>query len=154
MHDVQIVPATREHIVAILPYVRQADILEFLAVTGQTPEQVLELGLRVSTFACAGLINGHVVTIFGVAPASMIGGCGLPWLVSTDALEQYPRTFLRQCRPVVDVFLSVYPRLENYVDTRNHVAIAWLRWLGFRLEEPAPYGMLGLPFHRFHLERK
>ena len=39
-------------------------------------------------------------------------------------------------------------------DERNHVAKAWLHWLGFRLEEAAPYGALGLNFHRFHMERK
>ncbi|EJZ4246706.1 hypothetical protein OIA80_002500, partial [Escherichia coli] len=55
---------------------------------------------------------------------------------------------------VLQQMLAVYPRLENYVDERNHVAKAWLHWLGFRLEEAAPYGALGLNFHRFHMERK
>lgn len=77
-----------------------------------------------------------------------------PRLVGTDDLERYQRTFLRRCRKVVAAMLSVYPYLENYVDARNHVAKAWLHWLGFRLEEAAPYGALGLNFHRFHMERK
>jgi len=154
MINAQIVRATPEHIAEIIPHVRQADIQEFIAVTGHTPEQVLNIGLAVSTAAWAGLINGQVVTVFGVAPASMLGGHGIPWLVGTDALEKYQRTFLRRCRPVVKAMLSIYPQLENYVDKRNHVAKAWLHWLGFTLEEAAPYGIAGLPFHRFHMEKK
>lgn len=153
MIKAQIVPATAEHIEAIIPLVRQADIDEFLAANGWSPRRVLETGLRTSTFCCAGLINGEVVTVFGVAPASMIGGSGIPWLVGSDALEKYQRTFLRRCGKVVNAMLTVYPYLENYVDARNHVAKAWLHWLGFTLEGPAPYGVLGLPFHRFYMEK-
>lgn len=154
MIDARIVPATAAHIAEMLPHVRQADIEEFLAINGSKPEQVLLTGLKISTFACAGLINGRVVTIFGVAPGSMIGGTGTPWLVGTDDLERYQRTFLRRCGKVVNAMLTVYPYLENYVDARNHTARIWLHWLGFTIDEPQPYGIKNLPFHRFHMERK
>ncbi|MCG7781008.1 hypothetical protein [Lelliottia amnigena] len=154
MLNVQIIPATQAHIEEILPNVRQADIAEFMAINGWDARRVLETGVRTSTFSVAGLANGRVVTIFGVAPKSMIGGAGIPWLVATDELEKYQLAFLRRCRNGVNAMLSVYPYLENYVDERNHVAKAWLHWLGFRLEDAAPYGALGLNFHRFHMERK
>ncbi|EEC0293660.1 hypothetical protein YV76_001002 [Salmonella enterica subsp. enterica] len=154
MLDVRIVPATQAHIDEIIPNVRQSDIDEFYAAYGWTARQVLECGLKISTVACAGLINGEVVTIFGIAPASMIGGVGWPWLVGTDALAKHQKIFLRRCRHIVTAMLAIYPRLENYVDARNHVAKAWLHWLGFRLEEPAPFGVQKLPFHHFHLEKK
>ncbi|MEH4965229.1 hypothetical protein PO428_21830 [Escherichia coli] len=154
MIKAQIVPATAELIEAMLPNVRQVDVDEFMATNGWTPRRVLETGLRTSTFCCAGLINDEVVTIFGVAPGSMIGGNGIPWLVGTDALEKYQRTFLRRCGKVVNAMLNVYPYLENYVDARNHTARIWLHWLGFTIEEPQPYGANGLLFHRFHMERK
>ncbi len=76
-----------------------------------------------------------------------------PWLVGTDDLERYQR-ISAPLRKVVAAMLSVYPYLENYVDARNHVAKAWLHWLGLPLEDPAPYGVLGLPFHRFYMEKK
>ena len=154
MIDAQIVPATQAHIEEIIPRVRQADIDEFLATNGWSPRRVLEYGFNASTFCCAGMINGRVVTIFGVAPGSMIGGVGIPWLVGTDDLEKYQRTFLRRCRHVVGVMLEVYPRLENYVDSRNHVAKAWLHWLGFRLDDAAPFGLHNMPFHHFYMESK
>lgn len=62
-------------------------------MSGKTPAQVLELALRTSAFAFAGLINGDVVTIFGVAPRSMITGSGVPWLVGSDLLERYQSHF-------------------------------------------------------------
>ena len=154
MIKAQIVPATAAHIEAMLPHVRQADVDEFLATNGWSPRRVLETGLRTSTFACAGLINGAVVTILGEDPASMIGGNGIPWLVGTVSLEKYQRTFLRRCGKVVNAMLAFYPYLENYVDARNHTARIWLHWLGFTIEEPQPYGAHGLLFHRFHMERK
>ncbi|TCD18172.1 hypothetical protein E0D81_12685 [Lelliottia amnigena] len=154
MLNVQIIPATQAHIEEILPNVRQADIAEFMAINGWDARRVLETGLKTSTFSAAGLINGKVVTIFGVAPKSMVGGAGIPWLVGTDALEKYQRTFLRRCGKVVNAMLTVYPYLENYVDARNRTARVWLHWLGFKIEEPKPFGVHGLPFHRFHMERK
>lgn len=154
MINARIVPATAAHIEEIIPQVRQADIAEFLATNGWDARRVLETGLRTSTFACAGLVNGEVIAIFGVAPASMLGGSGIPWLVGTDALVKYQRTFLRRCGKVVNAMLTAYPYLENYVDARNHTARVWLHWLGFTIDNPKPYGIQGIPFHRFHMERK
>lgn len=154
MLNVQIIPATQAHIEEILPNVRQADIAEFMAINGWDARRVLETGVRTSTFSVAGLANGRVVTIFGVAPKSMIGGSGIPWLVATDELEKYQFAFLRRCRNGVNAMLSVYPYLENYVDQRNHVAKAWLHWLGFSIDSPAPYGIEGRNFHHFHMEKK
>lgn len=154
MIDIQILPATQAHIEEMLPFVRDADIQEFVAINGWDARRVLETGLRTSTFTAAGLANGRVVTIFGVAPKSMISGAGIPWLVATDDLEKYQFSFLRRCRNGVNAMLSVYPYLENYVDERNHVAKTWLHWLGFSLDKPAPYGIEGRNFHHFHMERK
>ncbi|GJL37897.1 hypothetical protein TUM17576_47170 [Enterobacter hormaechei] len=154
MLDVKIIPATIEHVPLILPNVRQADIDELYAVSLMSTEDTILLGLRTATLAWSGFANGELVTMFGVSPASMVGGNGTPWLVSTHLVEKYQKTFLRGSRHALQAMLDVYPHLENYVDERNHAAKAWLHWLGFTLEDPTPYGALGLNFHRFHLERK
>ncbi|MEL5392875.1 hypothetical protein [Serratia nevei] len=153
MRNVEIVEATHGHIAELLPRVRQADVDEFQAMSGKTPAQVLDVGLRASAFSYAGLINGQVVTIFGVAPRSIITGSGVPWLVGSDLLEQYQATFLRRCRPALRFFLQQYPVLENYVDERNIAAKCWLHWLGFTIHDAKPTGLAGLPFHRFEMRR-
>ena len=101
MIDVQIIPATEEHLQMILPDVRQADIDELYAVSLMTTEDALRVGLRTATMAWSGFANGELVTMFGVSPASMIGGNGTPWLVGTSRIEKYQKTFLRHCRPVL-----------------------------------------------------
>lgn len=150
---VAIVPATDVHVVQLLPQVREADRTEFSAFSGMTAAQVLDIGLRCSTVAYAGLVNNNVVAIFGVSPRSLLTGSAVPWLVASHELPHYQKTFLRRCRPVVREFLGRYPFLENYVDARNTVAIRWLRWLGFQLDDATPAGVAGLPFHRFEMRR-
>ncbi|WP_334469123.1 hypothetical protein [Arsenophonus sp. PmNCSU2021_1] len=148
-HDVQIIKATKEHIERLLPHVRQADIDEFYAISMMSPREVLEKGLAQSRQSWAGIIDNQVVTIFGVSPGSILNGIGVPWLVGSDWLEKYQKIFLRHCRPVLNGMLTLYPELINYVDERNHVAKAWLHWLGFKIDDAKPVGVLNYPFHRF-----
>ncbi len=50
--------------------------------------------------------------------------------------------------------LDLFPHLQNYVDARNEISIRWLKWLGFRFDpKPVPYGIWGLPFLRFQMEK-
>lgn len=151
MRTVQIIPATEEHAAEMLPYIRQADIDEFYAAALIEPSEVLRRSMAASSICWAGVIDGEVVGIFGVCPASMLTGFGVPWLVATDRLEKVQVTFLRHCRPVLAQMLALYPRLENFVDARNAAAKSWLHWLGFTLNDAQPYGALQLPFHHFHL---
>jgi hypothetical protein len=148
----QIVTATIEHACALCPRVREADIEEFHA-TGMTVDAVLSDGLKVSTYAWAGLIDGEVACIFGVASPSVLSGEGVPWMVGSDLLDLHAHAFLRRSRRVVSHMLSLYDHLENYVDSRNTRAVHWLRWLGFTLHAPEPHGPQGVPFHRFEMRR-
>lgn len=154
MPVVQVVPAKREHALEILPHIRQADADEFEAGWSMTPAAVLDYGLKHSTCCWAGLANGEVVAIFGVTPACILTGFGTPWLVASDRLEKYSRTFIRHSKPLLASMLEAFPRLENYVDARNVAAKQWLHWMSFTLYDPVPAGPHGLPFHRFTLEKK
>lgn len=151
---VQIVPATLEHAQALVPHVRQADIDEFYALNLSTPEEVLVSGINLSTKSWTAIFNGEVAAIFGVSPASIIGGVGIPWLVGSDILEKHQKAFLRRCKPFVGLMLQIYPELLNYVDERNYIAKAWLHWLGFKLEDAQPIGALNYPFHKFTMNAR
>lgn len=151
MRKVEIIQATTDHAAAMLPFIRQADIDEFYAAALIEPDEVLRRSMTASSVTWAGLVDGEVVAIFGVCPASLLTGFGVPWLVGSERLESVQITFLRHCRPVLAQMLALYPRLENFVDTRNTAAKSWLHWLGFTLHEPKPYGALQYPFHHFEL---
>ncbi len=149
----KIIQATDEHVSLIAPYVRTPDRDELLASTGCRPETALRSGLRFSSHAMTGFVDGEAVCMWGVVEESLIGNVGVPWMVGTSRLDQCAMTFLRYCRVPVMEMLQTYDNLFNYVDARNKKAIRWLRWLGFKIEDPRPYGVMNLPFHRFTMGR-
>jgi hypothetical protein len=47
--------------------------------------------------------------------------------------------------------LSLFPVLENMVDSRNKKSIRWLKHLGFTFSEAKPHPYSGVPFHDFEM---
>jgi len=92
---------------------------------------------------------GEPIAVFGVAPVSLLGGQGCPWMLGTDTLELYGRAIVQLSRQHVARWGLKYDQLFNYVDARNLRSIAWLRHTGFSIFKAEPYGVDGLPFHRF-----
>jgi hypothetical protein len=82
----------------------------------------------------------------------LTGSYGVPWLVGTTLMEQNEFVFIRENRRQFRQFMDLYRLLVNYVDDRHDAAKRWLRWLGFTLEPPEPYGHAGLPFRRFYMD--
>lgn len=149
----RIEPAQVGHVALVAPRVRQADRDELWASSHETPFDALATGVQISTSAWTGFVGDEPVCMFGVAPASLLGAVGVPWMIGTDAVERHQMAFLRRCRPCVDRMRSLYDVLVNYVDDRNVVAQRWLRWLGFHVGPAAPHGVEGLPFRRFMWRR-
>lgn len=126
----------------LLPTVRQSDIDE-LAALGVTPEMCMRGGMEHSRRSFTLFIHGQPAAMFGCVEHATHG---VPWMVICDAAVRWPIPFLRCTRRYAD---SLNMFLENYVDARNTHVVRWLRWLGFALDEPAPWGLHGEPFHRF-----
>lgn len=95
--------------------------------------------------------DGEPVALFGVGALSLLQGVGTPWLLGTDRMWRHPRTLVVEGRRYLSTMRSLYPHLVNYVDARNDASIRWLKRLGFTLHDPAPYGAMGLPFHKFEV---
>jgi len=143
---IEIVPALPEH--AALP-LRAADREEVWAVAHLQPQAALRESIASSAAAWTGMADGEPVCVFGVVPASILGGIGIPWMLGSDGVVKHQRAFLRRNKRYVEAMLEMYPLLINFVDARNTIAIRWLRWLGFEIREAKPYGVEGLPFHQF-----
>lgn len=150
--EYRVIPATQAHAIAMCGRMRAADVAEVRASIGVGPDEALRRSLAFSSHAWAGLVDGEVACLFGVGMTSLIGGVGAPWLLGTDLIARHGTAFLRRNRPHVAFMLSLYPKLENWVDARNGLAIEWLRWLGFSIMPAEPYGPFGLPFHRFEMQ--
>lgn len=151
--NVEIIPATLEHVDEIAGCLREADKREAEASTLLSIRRALRCSLLSSKKAWAGFIDGEMVALFGVASASLAGGKGVPWLVGTDLIEKHSITFLRKNRKMLPEIMDGFSVLENWVDARNDLVIRWLKWLGFTMDEPAPHGPHGILFRRFELRR-
>lgn len=149
-----IVPATQEHVEQMLPHVRKADRNEVMASSGLPVEDLLARSVRNAEMAWAGLVDDKVACIFGVTGASFLSETGYPWMIGTHLVERHAKPFLRRNRPIVKTMLNRYPYLKNYVDVRNIKAIEWLRWLGFTILPPEPFGMYRMLFHPFELKKE
>jgi hypothetical protein len=79
---------------------------------------------------------------------------GAPWLLATPEIERHPVTFYRMSKRLFPRLASGYDRLVNWVDARNVLSLRWLAWLGFETGPPAPWGALGLEFHKMSWEAK
>ena len=146
--------ATADHARYIGENMRAADRQEVWASSHALPDAATMESFRRSLECWTGVVDGEPICIFGVAPVSLVTGYAAPWMLGTDQLERNAVKFLRGSKEVVAGWKRDYRHLFNYVDARNKTSIRWLKWLGFELEEPAPYGAEKLPFHRFEYLRK
>ena len=151
--DVEIVPASIEHIATIAERMRAADRDEVMAASRRTPHEALEISLRKSALAWVGIIDGRPEVMWGVRDLNVLTSTAAPWLLGTDAVETHYRVFLRQSVDWRDQLLQRYAVLRNVVDDRNEVSKRWLRWMGFELSDPAALGVNGEMFRLFELRR-
>jgi hypothetical protein len=146
-----VTPATVEHLEDMRGRIRAADIAEFEALFEGDIFDNLRTGLNVSSKSWAGVLDGRVICVCGVAPISDMPNSGAVWLVGTDDLEHNALGFLRRSRKVLKEMLGIFPHLWNFADARNFKALQWLEWLGFSIREPIPYGPYGYLFHLFEI---
>ena len=128
---------------------RPADRAEAEAWSNDPPETIVADSIRHSSEAWAGLAGGELVCLFGVAPLTLIGVTGIPWLMGSVHIERHQRAFLRRNAEFIGRWQADYPVLRNFVDARNSTSQRWLRWLGFTIGPAVPYGVARLPFYPF-----
>lgn len=132
---------------------RHADAIEVRSSHDHTPLEALMNGLDLSDYSVIVTVNGVPVVMYGVCLLSIVTGGGVPWMLSSQKMLQYKKQLLKYSPMVVDDMLKVCHTLSNHVHAKNKLSVRWLKWLGFIMEEPAPYGVKNELFHRFHLER-
>ncbi len=146
---VDITRATLSDALELAAKMREADKEEVWASHHVTPTQSLLFAVSTAHVALSVRCDGVLTMIFGVSRRNGPGAC--PWMLSSEELDAYAVTFYRMTKDNIQAQLNAYGYLENYVDVRNTRSIRWLKWLGFKFDEPAPYGMDGKPFMRFSM---
>ena len=130
---IEIVPATLTH--ASRLRLRHGDACE-IAACRLTKERAIAQSLACSLWAETYLVDGEVSAIMGLAVSSVIGGHGVPWLLTGPACERHKRRFMVESRRQVARMLAEASPLINYVHADYGRAVRWLGWLGFRIDPP------------------
>lgn len=146
---VTVTPARGWHIERMLPCIREADVRELWAGWRHTPEHALKFGLAHSSHVWTGMLDFEPICMVGIVPASMLCGTGTPWLIGTHGIERHQLAFLRRCKPHWRRMQGLYTQLANDVAADNEAAIRWLKWLGFSVHAPRPFGPDAALFSRF-----
>ena len=149
---ITMLPATEDDARELAPLLRAEDRAEIDALSGREPAELLVESVAASWEATTYRADGALICIGGVAPLSLIGSTGIPWLMGTDLVPVHRKAFMRHSREAIPRWLARFPILRNVVDARHGPAIRWLRWLGFRFGDPVVMGVAGLPFLPFQME--
>lgn len=144
--EILIVPATMEHAQRLV--LREQDAAE-LAALGINQEDGLRAALARAVWAETYLIGGEPAAIVGLGRSALLGGHGVPWLLTGPAVERHKKLFLRESRRQVARMLAEVRPLVNWVHADYRRAVRWLEWLGFELDPPRTLN--GAPFRRFRL---
>lgn len=143
-------PATVFDALELAPTLRQEDASEIQAATGLCAAEVLVEGVLQSKpcFTLVSPTTGRVAALLGVNPVEP--EVGRVWLLGSGEIVSHSRQFLRNSRPITEELNRQYPVLFNYVDARNTVHIAWLKWCGFTFIRLIPeHGFERRPFYEF-----
>ena len=73
---------------------------------------------------------------------------GLIWMLTTEAIYEYPLTFARESKRFVNRHSA--KKLWNIVDKRNTVHLKLLKFLGFKFSGEILHGPNNLPFIEFY----
>lgn len=142
---VHVEPLTVEHVSLAASDIRRADLMEWLAVLGETPAEHLAAGDWY--FArCALSEAGEPLCMWGTERDGSV------WLVATNKAVPVALSIHRCLREEFQMLLEVAPEPHCWADSRNILHHKWLEWLGFEEVDEAPYGPLGLYFKLFTLK--
>jgi hypothetical protein len=132
-------------------HLRASDLAECQAYGPHDIAAGIEASVNRSMLCWSGFVDGELAAILGVAPINMLTGIGSPWMLGTPVLDRHQRVLVRSTPEYIARMLKAFPHLVNFVHAQNTTSVRWLRRLGFSLSEPAPFGALGEPFHRFEM---
>ncbi len=130
---------------------RTADVVEITAASGTPPLLTLNNGVDASMLSAVAYANDEPIAVLGLVSRGLLSDTGVPWLLGTHSAMKHKRAFLQESPPVIAEMLRHTSKLENWVHAKNKTSIRWLKWLGFTIDEPVPFGVSGELFHRFHM---
>lgn len=78
----------------------------------------------------AGMVDGEIACLWGLAPPSFLADNAYLWLLTTDLVENHKFLFVRHSQRWMEQVRKTYPLITGHTEASNLSAIAWIRWLG------------------------
>lgn len=124
-------PAVRRDAEYVGPRMRDMDRLESLIALGLTGPEAVEHCIEMSSHALAIHDNRpkEPFCVLGVAP--LLPDAASVWLLGTDEFDEHRKDLMLLTEPILQQFLSVYPRLFIQVGEFNTKSIRYLKHFGF-----------------------
>lgn len=137
-------------LVTLADNLRQSDLDEIEALSGNAPRQVLLESAGLSSHAYLILDRDqNPIAAFGAAPYPL-DGVGVVWMLGTEGVDREALAIGRATKATFEMLNEAYPMaLWNYIDDRNKTSMRWLRWGGFKVVSTKSMGPHGLTFHLF-----
>ena len=158
MVNIEVADATDEHCIFIAEHIREQDLKEITSSMPLTAYEIIKSSVNFSKEPKTLLLNNEPAVIGGIGSISIADSRhGVPWLLSTAAVQIYPLVFIRQIKRYFSTQRHHYDFLENYVHEDNDVSIRFIQVMGYKLEDKAkPFGWKQENFYRFYkdLRRK
>jgi hypothetical protein len=148
----KIVPTEQKHVEELSHTMRAADVRECWAANHFSPYDALKHSLCHTENPRTGLYNNNVMCIWGIGKVTYLSKEGIPWMLTSKLVEHHYREFLRQGPTLLKEIKKEAVVLVNMVDARNKRSIRWLKWLGFTIHDPVPFGPDDVLFHPFIME--
>ena len=147
--DVQFVDYEKAHGDYIAKNMRLSDRKEMYYMAAIRPAAAVEMSVAMAREVKTVLLDGVPCLVFGIGTQTFFSEVGVPWLLGTDAADQHQYRFGRQSKKIFSEMYAPYSCMENHVLAENKKTIRWLKWLGFEMDEPLPYGVFNQEFIRF-----
>ena len=152
--ELRVRPSIKKDILPLFRSLRPEDLRELKVALNHRENEILD-GLQRgfdSSDPCYTIhISGRPVGIYGVIPIQVKGvDVGAVWLLGTnDIVNSLNRKsqFIRESRMRLDALHARYPILWNFIDSRNHVHMRWVKWLGFNIINSVELGPERVLFH-------
>lgn len=154
MADVRYRPTTAHDLWLVATNMREQDREELRASGHGDPLSVLQEAEAISDWTATMEVDGEAAAIFGVVESRIAGIEGpvhVPWMLGSTVLHKHKRLLLTESPAIVHTMRQEYSFLMNMVFAGSKKSVAWLRRLGFRIDEAVPFGDKGELFHPFTL---
>ena len=122
-------PAKGTTVAMLSQRLHPADAAELVAA-GAPPLPALMVGVDMQELRW----RGELVCAFGARDFPGRPGCGIPWMLCTELVDQVPRRAMaRVSLQVMASWRARYSALYNMVHTENQRAVRFVQWLGFEV---------------------